>query len=59
MRLPHQIPEFFPDNFDDLLTGRQTFKNSMADSLFLDPSDKVLHNLEIDIGLEQRQTNFF
>ena len=43
---------------DDLLAGSQTLQPLPADRPLPDPLDEALDDLEIDIGLEQRQANF-
>jgi hypothetical protein len=45
------------DDLDDLLTRRQAFQNRLVARLIPDAIDERLDDLEVDVGLEQRQAN--
>src|SRR5579885_749585 len=49
--------EFFMNDFDDLLSGREAFQYLGANGAFLDASNKLLDHLEADIGLQERLTH--
>jgi hypothetical protein len=49
-----QFDKLVVNNLDDLLPRRQAGKHFPADRLFRDRGDKILHDLEVDIGLKQR-----
>ena len=43
------------DDLDDLLAGRQALEDLVADGPLADAGDEVLDDLEVDVGLEQRE----
>ena len=49
--------QFVPDDFQDLLGGREGGQDLLAERLLLDIGDELLDDLEVDIGLEQSETN--
>ena len=49
--------ELVADDLDHLLGRRQALEHLLAECLLLDPGEKLLDHPEVDVGLEQRQTN--
>ena len=49
------VDELVVDDLHDLLARAQAGQDLRADRLLADPADEVLHDLEVDVGLEQRQ----
>ena len=49
--------QFIAKNLDDLLGRRERGHHLLADGLLLDVIDELLYDLEVDVGLEQRQTD--
>ena len=45
------------DDLHDLLPGRQALDHVLAERPRLHPVDELLHDLEVDVGLEQRETD--
>ena len=45
------------DDLHDLLARRQAPRHVGAERARLDPGDEVAHDLEVDVGLEQRQAD--
>ena len=58
MSLPRISTSSSRTNLDDLLAGRERGRDLLADRLGLDLVDELLDDLEVDVGLEQRQANF-
>ena len=52
-----QVHQFVVDNLHDLLSRLDTLHNFLAEGLAFDPVDKIADHLEIDIGIEQRESN--
>ena len=50
--------EFLVDDLDDLLAGRQALHDVATDGALLHPGQEGLHHRNVDIGFEQRQTDF-
>ena len=50
-----QVDQLVVDDLDDLLAGGQALEDLLADRPLADPRDEVLDDLEVDVGLEQRQ----
>ena len=50
-----ELDELLVDDLHDLLTGRQALEDVGADRALADPGDEVPDDLEVDVGLEQRQ----
>ena len=50
-----ELDELVVDDLDDLLAGRQALEDLVADGPLADARDEVLDDLEVDVGLEQRQ----
>ena len=50
-----QHDEFVVDNLDDLLAGRDALDDLGAQGFLAHPVDELLDDLEIDVGVEQRQ----
>ena len=53
--MAQDFDQFIAQNLDDLLGGRERGRHRLADRLLLDVIDKLLYDLEVDIGLKQRQ----
>ena len=51
----HQGRQFLVDDLDDLLSGEQTLHDLGADGAVGDLLDEIAHDLEVDVGLEQRE----
>ena len=45
------------ENLDDLLTGRDRPDDVLAEGLVLDLRDKILRDLKMNVGLEQRHAH--
>src|SRR4029077_14162880 len=52
------LDELVAENLDDLLSRREGGHDLLTDSFGADLIDKLLDNLEVDVGLEQRQADF-
>jgi hypothetical protein len=52
-----ECAEFLVENFYDLLAGSHAAENSFAEGLLLDLGYEILRNLEVDIGIEQGESN--
>ena len=52
-----ECAEFLVKNFYDLLAGRHAAENGFAEGLLLDLGYEILRDLEVDIGIEQRESN--
>ena len=50
--------ELLVDDLDDLLAGVEAAEDFLADRALLDARDELLDDLEVDVGLEQRQPDF-
>ncbi len=50
-----QLDEFVMDHLDDLLAGLNALHDFEADGFGFDAFDEVARDLEIHVGLEQRQ----
>ena len=55
----HHLPQLFPHDLDDLMTRGQALEDFLTNGLHANPLDEVLDDLEVDVGFEQRETNFF
>ena len=55
--LAEHLDQFVAHDLDDLLARRECRQHFLADRLRLDLVDELLDDLEVDVGLEQRQTN--
>src|SRR5271169_5328048 len=51
--------QFVANDLDDLLGRRQRGHHFLAEGLLADVLDEFLDNVEVDVGFEQRQANFF
>ena len=51
------LDQFIAQNLDDLFGGGKRGRNLLSDGLLLDVVDQLLDDLEVDVGLKQRQTN--
>jgi len=51
---PHQ---FVVDDLDHLLARRQAAHHFLADSAFAHAANELLHHLEVDVSLQQRQAH--
>lgn len=49
--------QFVLEDFDDLLTGRDALENLLAEGTLLDLGDEVLGDGEVNVGIEQSQTD--
>ena len=49
--------ELVVDDLDDLLAGGQALEDLRADGALADARDEVLDDLEVDVGLEQREAD--
>jgi hypothetical protein len=54
-RLAEQRQHLVPDNANHLLSGSQAAKHLLVDGAVAHPVDEGLDDLEVDVGLEQRQ----
>ncbi len=45
------------DQLDDLLAGVEALEDVVAERLGLHPRDEVLDDLEVDVGLEEREAD--
>jgi len=55
---PGQKPDhLFVDDLHNLLSGIQAFENMLADRTLLDLADKILDDLEVDIGFKEREAH--
>ncbi len=52
---PHQPREAVVHQLDDLLTRVQALEDVVAERVCLHTRDELLHDLEVDVGLEERQ----
>src|SRR4030095_2348127 len=52
-----QRDEFVVDNLDDLLAGLDALDHFDAEGFFAHAVDELLDDLEIDVGVQQRQAN--
>jgi hypothetical protein len=50
---PEEFAEFFVDDLDDLLSGRQALENFLADCLGPDVPDEVFDDLKVDVSLKE------
>jgi hypothetical protein len=50
-----EADELIVDDLHDLLAGRQAREDLRADGSLANPGDEVLHDAELDVGLEQGQ----
>ncbi len=57
--MPEGSDQSVADNLDNLLAGRERGHHFLTDGLGLDPVDEIFDDLEVDIGLKQRQTDLF
>ena len=55
--LAEERDELVVDDLDDLLAGGQRLQDVLADGLLADARDEVLDDLEVDVGLEQGETD--
>ncbi len=53
----HQRRQLFVDDLHDLLAGSEAAGDVLAEGALLDARDEVLDDAEVDVGLEQRQTD--
>jgi hypothetical protein len=51
----HQGRQLLLDDLHDLLAGRQALGHVLAERPFAHTRDEVLHDLEVDVGLQERQ----
>ena len=51
------VDEFLVDDLDDLLGGIERLGQFLTTAAFLDGCDEFLDNTEVDVGLEQRDTD--
>src|SRR5579862_1182529 len=57
-RAAHRILQLGRDELYQVLFGRERSENFGAESLVLDVLDEIADDLDIDVGLEQRETDF-
>ena len=53
-----EFDEFVMDDFDDLLAGMNALDDFLADGFAFDAFDEIASDLEIDVGVQQRQPHF-
>jgi len=53
-----QLHQLVAHHLDHLLPGRQRLEHVLPDRLDADPVDEALHDLEIDVGLQQGHAHF-
>ena len=53
----HQLRELLVDDLDDHLAGVEALEHAGADRLLADVGDELLGDLEVDVGLEQREAD--
>ena len=58
VRAAEHVDKFIAHDFDDLLPGRQALEYFFADRLCLHGIRELLHDLEIDVGFQQRHPDF-
>jgi hypothetical protein len=51
----HQLGQLLVDDLDDLLSRREALQHLLAERPLSDAGDEVAHDLEVDVGLEQRE----
>ena len=51
----HQRGQLVVDDLHDLLAGREALQDVLADRALADARDEIPHDLEVDVGLEQRE----
>jgi hypothetical protein len=51
--------QFIANDLDHLLSGRERGQHFLAQRLFANVVDQLLDDLEVDVGFQQRHTNFF
>ncbi len=54
---PHERGQLLVDDAHDLLPGREALRHVGAERPLAHPRDEVLHDLEVDVGLEQREAD--
>jgi hypothetical protein len=55
----HHLPQLLPHDLDDLMTRGQALEDFLTNCLFANSLDEVLDDLEVNVGFEQREANFF
>ena len=55
--LPHQLGQLLVDDLHDLLAGRQALQHLGAERACLHAHEELLDDLEVDVGLEQREAD--
>ena len=53
----HDPRQLLVDDLHDLLAGREALRHLLAERALLDRCDEVLDDVEVDVGLEQRETD--
>jgi hypothetical protein len=53
----HQLGQLLVDDLHDLLAGREALRDVGAERALAHPRDEVLHDLEVDVRLEQREAD--
>ena len=51
--------QFIANDLDHLLGGRERGQHFLAERLLADVVDQLFYDLEVDVGFQQRHTNFF
>src|ERR1700733_4611903 len=54
----HRVLQLSRDELDQMLVGSQRAKNFSAERLGFDVLDEIANDLDIDVGFEQRKTDF-
>src|SRR4029079_7095669 len=52
-----ELHELVVDDLHDLLAGREAAQDLRADGLLAAPRDDVFHDLEVDVGVEEGQSD--
>ncbi len=55
--LAQQLDQLIAHDLDDLLGGRERGQHFGADGLGADVLDQLAHDVQVDVGLEQRHAN--
>ena len=53
----HERGQLFVDDLHHLLPGREALQDLRPQSALLHVRDELAHDLEVDVGLEQRETD--
>ena len=54
----HQVTQLVPHHLHQLMTRGQTLEHLLPNGLGFDPFNKVLDDLDMDVGFKQRESHF-